>query len=495
MGDEAVGVGLLGERLILWRDSGDAHAFRDLCITAALRSPSVGSRRRDHLPLPRLALRGERGLCSHSPTRRPDARSGQGQGCRLSGSRALQARLGFARGPRSASGRARAEADVGEPILCGPFEWSCDASRRVETSPTSAISVGAPRASSAIRRGPSSPRTASSRTGTCSTMRSSPEGAEHGRLSSLRERGSRRAGAAQPLRSSTSRTRSSTVSAGAASRECCASSCLSRSRPIAAADCSWSAGTTTTTSRNACFQEFEEVIFGQDRLVVESQRPEQVPFDLAAELHLQFDAVAVAYRRAMRDQGLAAEAAPATVGGGERGPGERLSGMTDIRGASNLWNARLLRLGTAFCSASTAGCQTPPSLNYYSFDGTHRTCSCRAAAAAGRSRDLQLTARPQGGGRLRPRPWPRRQGGLSHVRRRGRAAGRRARPRCRVSTRSLCHQLDSKIVTTELANEAGVPAFRARGDGGDAYSELLSLAVAAGLRTVWWYRPLRATGG
>ena len=51
--------------------------------------------------------------------------------------------------------------------------------------------------------------------------------------------------------------------------------------------------------------EFENVIFGQDQRVVESQRPEQVPFDLAAELHLKFDAVAVAYRRAMRELGLA----------------------------------------------------------------------------------------------------------------------------------------------------------------------------------------------
>ena len=51
--------------------------------------------------------------------------------------------------------------------------------------------------------------------------------------------------------------------------------------------------------------EFEDVIFGQDQRVVESQRPEQVPFDLAAELHMKFDAVAVAYRRAMRESGLA----------------------------------------------------------------------------------------------------------------------------------------------------------------------------------------------
>ena len=55
-------------------------------------------------------------------------------------------------------------------------------------------------------------------------------------------------------------------------------------------------------------QEFEDTIFGQDQVVVESQRPDRVPFDLAAELHLKFDAVAVAYRKAMRASGLAADA-------------------------------------------------------------------------------------------------------------------------------------------------------------------------------------------
>ena len=52
-------------------------------------------------------------------------------------------------------------------------------------------------------------------------------------------------------------------------------------------------------------QAFEDTIFNQDQRIVESQRPEQVPFDLADELHLTFDAVAVAYRRAMRANGLA----------------------------------------------------------------------------------------------------------------------------------------------------------------------------------------------
>jgi phenylpropionate dioxygenase-like ring-hydroxylating dioxygenase large terminal subunit len=53
-------------------------------------------------------------------------------------------------------------------------------------------------------------------------------------------------------------------------------------------------------------RDFEDTIFGQDQVVVESQRPDRVPFDLAAELHMKFDAVAVGYRKAMRAHGLAA---------------------------------------------------------------------------------------------------------------------------------------------------------------------------------------------
>lgn len=51
-------------------------------------------------------------------------------------------------------------------------------------------------------------------------------------------------------------------------------------------------------------QGFEDTIFGQDKRIVESQRPEQVPFDLADELHLKFDAVAINYRRTMHAEGL-----------------------------------------------------------------------------------------------------------------------------------------------------------------------------------------------
>ena len=68
-------------------------------------------------------------------------------------------------------------------------------------------------------------------------------------------------------------------------------------------------------------REFENTIFGQDQVIVESQRPDRVPFDLAAELHLKFDAVAVAYRKAMRALGLAAEP---QVASGQTGGSARL---------------------------------------------------------------------------------------------------------------------------------------------------------------------------
>ena len=51
--------------------------------------------------------------------------------------------------------------------------------------------------------------------------------------------------------------------------------------------------------------EFEDTAFDQDKQSVDSQRPESVPFDLADELHLSFDAVAINYRKTMRDLGLA----------------------------------------------------------------------------------------------------------------------------------------------------------------------------------------------
>ncbi len=51
-------------------------------------------------------------------------------------------------------------------------------------------------------------------------------------------------------------------------------------------------------------QEFESVIFGQDQRIIESQQPRAVPTDGDDELHMVFDKVAMAYRKALRDNSL-----------------------------------------------------------------------------------------------------------------------------------------------------------------------------------------------
>jgi phenylpropionate dioxygenase-like ring-hydroxylating dioxygenase large terminal subunit len=50
--------------------------------------------------------------------------------------------------------------------------------------------------------------------------------------------------------------------------------------------------------------EFQDRIFAQDRPILESQRPELLPLDLQAELHLRSDRTAIAYRRWLRELGV-----------------------------------------------------------------------------------------------------------------------------------------------------------------------------------------------
>ncbi len=45
-------------------------------------------------------------------------------------------------------------------------------------------------------------------------------------------------------------------------------------------------------------------IFEEDRAIVEGQRPELLPLDLQAELHLRSDRVAIAYRTWLRQLGV-----------------------------------------------------------------------------------------------------------------------------------------------------------------------------------------------
>ncbi len=49
---------------------------------------------------------------------------------------------------------------------------------------------------------------------------------------------------------------------------------------------------------------FQDLITGQDIPIVESQRPELLPLDLQAELHLRSDRTAIAYRKWLRQLGV-----------------------------------------------------------------------------------------------------------------------------------------------------------------------------------------------
>jgi phenylpropionate dioxygenase-like ring-hydroxylating dioxygenase large terminal subunit len=49
---------------------------------------------------------------------------------------------------------------------------------------------------------------------------------------------------------------------------------------------------------------FQDKVSAQDKAIVESQRPELLPLDLQAELHLRSDRMAIAYRRWLRELGV-----------------------------------------------------------------------------------------------------------------------------------------------------------------------------------------------
>jgi phenylpropionate dioxygenase-like ring-hydroxylating dioxygenase large terminal subunit len=64
------------------------------------------------------------------------------------------------------------------------------------------------------------------------------------------------------------------------------------------------------------FAEFQAVLAEQDRPIVESQLPTEVPWELRQELQMPFDKVAIAYRRAMQFLLAAIPAATTTNGSG-----------------------------------------------------------------------------------------------------------------------------------------------------------------------------------
>ncbi len=49
---------------------------------------------------------------------------------------------------------------------------------------------------------------------------------------------------------------------------------------------------------------FQDMIFAQDKPIVENQKPEELPLDLQVELSLKFDRLSIAYRQYLKEQGV-----------------------------------------------------------------------------------------------------------------------------------------------------------------------------------------------
>ncbi|OAS13406.1 aromatic ring-hydroxylating oxygenase subunit alpha [Paenibacillus oryzisoli] len=56
--------------------------------------------------------------------------------------------------------------------------------------------------------------------------------------------------------------------------------------------------------RDEVFIQFQDRLIEQDRIMVENQKPELLPLDLQAELHLKCDRLSIAYRKRLRELGV-----------------------------------------------------------------------------------------------------------------------------------------------------------------------------------------------
>ena len=307
LGPSPLRVELLGEPLVVWRDSqGSPHAFRDLCIhrgTALSRGSVTG----DEIV---CAYHGWRyasdGRCTaipqlEDPARVPAKARAVAYRC--------QERYGLVwvalEEPRWPLPEI---SELGSPgwktVLCGPYAWHAEASRQIENF----TDLGHfPWVHPGLLGDPSR------------VVVVPPEVETRGHVLHYQfERAEAKNTSQYPLFPNEGRERSVrltryalhlpytiVVSMSWGGRETLLY--LFVSQPVAAERCigyCLIGQNYNLDQPDRVFQDFEDVIFAQDRHIVESQRPAEVPFDLSEELHLKFDSVAVAYRRAMQALGL-----------------------------------------------------------------------------------------------------------------------------------------------------------------------------------------------
>jgi phenylpropionate dioxygenase-like ring-hydroxylating dioxygenase large terminal subunit len=308
LGREPRAATLLDEPLVLWRDTaGAAHAFSDLCIHRGT-ALSLGSVEGDEIVCPYHGWHyGTDGACTlipqlEDPARIPSKARAQRFRCE---ERYGVVWVGLEEPRWSLPEVPELESEEWRTVLCGPYEWRCDASRQVENF----TDFGHfPFVHPGLLGDPDRPVVPRHEVETdghvlrYEIVRPEAPNTDDFPVFANDER-------ERPVRRNRYQLHlpyTIVLRLGWGGDE--GMVYFFASQPVAPDRC---AGY-LAIGRNYNFEQpdevlvgFEDVIFGQDQRVVESQRPEQVPFDLAAELHLRFDAVAVAYRRAMRDQGLA----------------------------------------------------------------------------------------------------------------------------------------------------------------------------------------------
>ena len=235
LGDAPLRVRLLGEDLVLWRDSGGrrARAARPLHPPRHRALARPRGRRPDHVPVPRLAVRRRRHLHADPAARGPDAHPRQGARRRV---HAAHERLGHDLGR---AGRAALRRCPTSPSSTIPAGSSCrpartrgtaDASRQLENF----TDFGHfPWVHPGLLGDPERPvvpdYTVDDRRPRPALRHRPPRGAEQRRLPGLRQRGRRRRPSGAAATSCTCRTRSCCGSAGAARRAWSTSSPPSRS--------------------------------------------------------------------------------------------------------------------------------------------------------------------------------------------------------------------------------------------------------------------------
>lgn len=291
---------LLGEAVVLWRSDGALHAFRDLCIHrgAAL---SLGRVEGGELICPYHGWRYEKGgACTHIPAQLAGASVPTKARALTYACRERYGLIWVALGDPEGEVPAFDEADAPgfHTLSVGPYTLRAEAPRVIENFLDVSHLMWVHEGLLGVPDYAEIPEHRVHRVG--DTLRSDPidifQPDPDGRGRALTNRY-----VYEVLAPTTARFRKADPETGAvfsmllhatptAAGETLVYGLLSRNYDLGASDESYVA--------------FQNTLMDQDKRIIESQRPEKLPLDLQAELHLKSDRLAIAYRGYLQDLGV-----------------------------------------------------------------------------------------------------------------------------------------------------------------------------------------------